>query len=437
MRRALPRSSEETLLPAEARERDSAVAGDLVADLYRRCRMTSVLIVAFWFVLRKVLGPASDHGTAIDWLLDSVLALIVVRWGVVLILARAGSVRRRFWIFAALTASIGVGFGILNLMASSEVDTVQFVMLATCQAAMTSIALISLAGSGSVYLLFTLPNLGVLVALAFHSPLSESRDVFAMMLVLYLSCLLVMEWYVHSSLEESFRLRRRLTGMTLRDPLTGLWNRRYVAEFMESEALLAARTGRVRRAGNSNAAPYRFAVILVDLDHFKAINDGRGHEAGDAVLAGAGRVLREAMRGEDIAARWGGEEFVVIARNVADGSIGLAERIRRGMAAARFDAGSGPAIAVTCSVGQAIFPFSGSQPPAANWEDVLALADRCLYFAKNHGRNATVAIVPGKNFDALSDLSELLETDLEEARGRGWIRFLSETDSEAALPQAS
>lgn len=225
--------------------------------------------------------------------------------------------------------------------------------------------------------------------------------------------------------------------MTLRDPLTGLWNRRYVADFMASEALLAVRTDRVRRAGNSGMAPYRFAVILVDLDHFKAINDSRGHEAGDAVLAGVGRVLREAMRGEDIAARWGGEEFVVIARNVADGSVALAERIRRGMAAARFDAGSGPPITITCSLGQATFPFSARQPPDANWEDILALADRCLYFAKNRGRNATVAIAPGKNFDGLSSLPQLLETDLEEAHGRGWIRFLSETDSDDALTRAS
>lgn len=437
MRRVLPAALDETLSPAEARERDSAVAGDLVADLYRRGRMTIVLIVAFWILLHKVLGAACEDGTAIDWVLDSVLALIFVRWGAVLLLARAGSVRRRFAIFTVLTASIGIGFGILNFLAYAEVDTVRFLMLATCQAALTSIALISLAGSISAYLLFTLPNLGVLVALAFHSPLSRSGDTFAMMLVLYLSCLLVMEWYVHSSLEESFVLRRRLTGMSLRDPLTGLWNRRYVAEFMESEALLAARTGRVRNAGNSSVAPYRFAVILVDLDHFKSINDSRGHEAGDAVLAGAGRVLREAMRGEDVAARWGGEEFVVIARNVDDGSIGLAERIRGAMAAARFDAGSGPPIAVTCSIGQATFPFSGGEPAAPHWEDILALADRCLYFAKNHGRNATVGIAPGENFDGLADFSELLETDLEDARRRGWIRFLSQTHSEAELTRAS
>ena len=135
-------------------------------------------------------------------------------------------------------------------------------------------------------------------------------------------------------------------------------------------------------------------------------------------------------------ARWGGEEFVVIARNIVDGSIGPAERIRRAFAAARFDAGSGPPITVTCSVGQVTFPFSERERPASSWGDLLALADRCLYFAKNHGRNMTVGVAPGENFDGLADFSELLETDLEEACRRGWIRFLSE-DSEAALTRAS
>jgi len=102
------------------------------------------------------------------------------------------------------------------------------------------------------------------------------------------------------------------------------------------------------------------------------------------------------------------------------------------------EVGSGAPLHVTCSIGQAVFPFADLGPSASNWEDILGLADRALYFAKNHGRNLSIGIAPGDAFGSLQSFSTLLDTDLEEACGRGWIRFLQEADSaEKALSRAS
>ena len=391
--------------PLEDRELKRAVNADLVRELYRRSRVTIALFVPFVFLLQGVLGSAYKHGTGVAWALNAALALILVKLAAVMGAARLAKVRLRYWIFTALTASIGVCFGVLNAFAYPRASAVQLAMLATCQAALR--------------------------------PKPELGEVFALMLALCIASLVLVDWCVHSSLKRGLVLRRKLTEMALHDPLTGLRNRRYVTEFMASEASLAVRSGRASLTRNSKTVPYRFEVILLDIDHFKLLNDTRGHEVGDAVLVKVGQILRGALREQDIAARWGGEEFLVIARNVEKGSIGLSERIRLAIAEAQIKVGSGSAVRITCSIGHAVFPFFENKPATATWEDVLALADRGLYFAKSHGRNKSVGIAPGETFGDLPAFSWLLETDLDDAQYRGWIQFLPEEDLHQGLALAS
>lgn len=343
-----------------------AVDADLVRELYRRSRVTIALFVPFVFLLQGVLGTAYKHGTGVAWALNAALALILVKLAAVMGAARLAKVRLRYWIFTALTASIGVCFGVLNAFAYPRASAVQLAMLATCQAALSSLALVSMAGSIATFLLFILPNMGMLAALAALRPKPELGEVFALMLALCIASLVLVDWYVHSSLKRGLVLRRKLTEMALHDPLTGLRNRRYVTEFMASEASLAVRSGRASLTRNSKTVPYRFEVILLDIDHFKLLNDTRGHEVGDAV-----------------------------------------------------------------------FPFFENKPATASWEDVLALADRGLYFAKSHGRNKSVGIAPGETFGDLPAFSWLLETDLDDAQYRGWIQFLPEEDLHQGLALAS
>jgi len=162
---------------------------------------------------------------------------------------------------------------------------------------------------------------------------------------------------------------RRLAAQALTDDLTGLANRRHGGRQLQREVALAVRHGRL------------LALARVDVDHFKAINDTHGHQAGDAVLAEVARRLAAAVRGGDELARWGGDEFVAIQPGTdRDGALRAAARLRAAVAVAPV-AIAGGELPVTVSVGWA--HWVGDTP-----DDLLARADRALYRAKDAGRNA-------------------------------------------------
>lgn len=168
---------------------------------------------------------------------------------------------------------------------------------------------------------------------------------------------------------------RQLAAAALTDALTGLPNRRHVLERLRQEWSAAARHQRP------------FGVIFVDLDHFKAVNDVRGHHAGDIVLERLARVLRRVIRAEDTAGRFGGEEFVVLCPGASLPQVmRAAERIRIELEAEEFTIG-GETWHVTASLGVAAV---GAVRGEAGWEVALRQADAALYRAKHQGRNRVV-----------------------------------------------
>ena len=179
------------------------------------------------------------------------------------------------------------------------------------------------------------------------------------------------------------------------DPLTQVRNRRFLMAHIEDEiALTLRRFEHHRRQGGSDATvDHDLVFYMLDLDHFKAVNDQHGHAAGDAVLVEAAQRLRGAMRETDFLIRWGGEEFLLVARatHAGEGAV-LAERLRHAIAEQAFDIGDGKSLPVTCSIGFASFPFCSAQPRLANWSEVTRLADQALYLAKQDGRNRWAGI---------------------------------------------
>lgn len=175
------------------------------------------------------------------------------------------------------------------------------------------------------------------------------------------------------------------------DPLTGLKNRRFLGLSMPGELARVTRQQRARNGENNTLLFY-----MIDLDHFKAVNDKYGHAAGDLVLQHASAALRKACRDSDFVVRWGGEEFLIVARN-ADRSCAdvLANHLLNAVRELHIDVGNGVVLNATCSVGFAAFPVIESAPDAHQWEDAVKMADQCLYAAKHSGRNAWVGIVPG------------------------------------------
>jgi diguanylate cyclase (GGDEF)-like protein len=172
--------------------------------------------------------------------------------------------------------------------------------------------------------------------------------------------------------EEEFQ--RQMFERTVRDDLTGLFNRAY---FLNQVGPLAEQSAE-RGLG--------VAILMLDVDHFKRVNDRFGHDAGDQVLREVATVLREATRSEDLVARYGGEEFVLALPIVApDQATERAERIRATLAERRIIVGDA-SLHVTASLGLAFAPADRVCSAAA----LITAADRCLYQAKDLGRNRIV-----------------------------------------------
>jgi len=172
-----------------------------------------------------------------------------------------------------------------------------------------------------------------------------------------------------TAIENSF-LYEEAVRLSLTDGMTGLWNRRNFDLRLESELSRALRFSEP------------FAVVFVELDQMKAVNDRWGHQAGDTVLIELARRLTEAVREVDVVARWGGDEFtLLLPKTGLDGALLLAEKIRAavGTAPFRIDDGS---LDITISVGVAAYPEHGS-----SGKDLVNAADGAMYRAKARGRN--------------------------------------------------
>jgi diguanylate cyclase (GGDEF)-like protein/PAS domain S-box-containing protein len=179
----------------------------------------------------------------------------------------------------------------------------------------------------------------------------------------------------HVDITERKQLEEKLREMARTDPLTGLANRRASVEAIETEFLRSKRFG-------SDAA-----LLMIDIDHFKQINDACGHEAGDRALVSLATILRKVSRVTDLSARFGGEEFMLLLVNTdLSGAVEMAERIREAVAqnVVSFSTGN---IAFTVSIGAASFTHEDE-----NWSDAIRRADRAMYRAKELGRNTVVAI---------------------------------------------
>lgn len=179
----------------------------------------------------------------------------------------------------------------------------------------------------------------------------------------------VLRFSFHDDLDESFH--ENLMSSALRDPLTKLFNKRYFLDRLDSELKFAKRHDTA------------LSLLLVDLDHFKAVNDTHGHLAGDAILTNLAQVLQRAVRNEDVVARFGGEEIAIILRAIPlEPAFLLADRLRD-LIQQTPTPYNGLELRATASIGAAGYPST----KADTIEALIDAADKALYKAKGHGRN--------------------------------------------------
>ncbi|MDQ5985189.1 MAG: hypothetical protein CSYNP_00894 [Syntrophus sp. SKADARSKE-3] len=209
----------------------------------------------------------------------------------------------------------------------------------------------------------------------FHLTMPESREYAEGTIELAL----VVTEYIALSLA-NLRLRERLRTQAIRDPLTGLFNRRYMEESLEQEFY------------RSDRKLHPVSIIMLDIDHFKMVNDQYGHDAGDALLKNIGNIVQNLVRKGDIACRFGGEEFIIILPETPlDVTVKRAEYFRSELKCDAFLYDGRKIGPITVSMGVATYPDHGRSV-----ETIIRMADEALYRAKENGRDRVEKALPAE-----------------------------------------
>lgn len=223
---------------------------------------------------------------------------------------------------------------------------------------------------------------------------------------------------------EFFEKRKKLEESRITDFLTKLKNRLYVSEIIENDIDWV--NSNYQNWPKDIAKPQcsHVAFLMLDIDYFKSVNDDYDHDAGNRVLKQFADILKKNTCEEDVVARWGGEEFLVINRSTdEERAMKLGECLREAVKDHSFDLGNNRKLKITCSIGIACYPFINNNPEKIeeiNWQGIIDIADQALYLAKNSGRNCCVRLFsnsktnPDKLLERMKfDIEKVIEHDKE------------------------
>ncbi len=241
----------------------------------------------------------------------------------------------------------------------------------------------------------------------------------------------VLETLIQQRTEALEIANHRLEEASQTDPLTGLRNRRYMANQIPTDL---SYYDRQIQQGTHSGEVMMFA--LVDIDHFKIVNDTYGHKAGDRVLQQFAQVLGGLVRTGDYVVRWGGEEFLLVFRPMPTRFLEvIGERVRSAVANREFDIGSDKPLRLTCSTGLSEYPLFRDHRVQLGWETMVELADQALYYVKTHGRDGWAAFRPTDLTDLVT-LMQDLQNGPDPLLAQGKLRLMGSM-AEASSPVSS
>ena len=195
-----------------------------------------------------------------------------------------------------------------------------------------------------------------------------------------------------------------------------------------------ARIANQRLALDERGPDPTLLFMVIDLDGLKEVNDTYGHQAGDRTIVQMKEILVRVCRQSDTLIRWGGDEFLLLGREAGLAAAArLAERIKQAVANHRFDFGDGDPVRLSCSIGFAFSPFMSSTPDLFSWEQVLNVADRAIYRAKQAGRNRWVGVLSAPGSDPAIVVMRK-DDDLERLARDGIIELHTRVDTPASVP---
>jgi diguanylate cyclase (GGDEF)-like protein len=219
---------------------------------------------------------------------------------------------------------------------------------------------------------------------------------------------------------ELSEVNEKLLAASVTDQLSGLYNRRYLADMISAriEDIDTSFGQAILDDDMHFEKGPRLMALMFDLDGFKPINDNYGHDAGDKIIVQVARILESQCRKEDIVIRWGGDEFMLVAKvNDLQDASKFAESIRVAIANNTFDIGLSKKFHLSTSLGFALYPFCHYMPRSLSWDEIHLLADQALYQSKNAGRNTWTGIAQVEQeipFPVLNSLVPNLEKAIEE-----------------------
>ena len=224
-----------------------------------------------------------------------------------------------------------------------------------------------------------------------------------------------------------------LEEVSLTDQLTSMKNRRYLLTHLESDVAISLRAYEDWKGGAVVPTESDLLFFMLDLDYFKKINDNYGHAAGDQVLMQLKSIFEKVFRLSDYFVRWGGEEFLIVARfsNCQQASM-LAERLRLAISEHHFDVGNGVVLRETCSIGFACYPFKPASPALLSWTKVVEIADYCLYMAKKSQRNAWVGMLTNERTKS-EMLLERIREDANKLVKKGELQLVTSIEDRETI----
>ncbi len=397
----------------------------IVDELYKRAWAAFAALLLVLAVTASVLKEAIHRHPPIGRVLLLMAIVTLLRTLSLVLLRNIPSPRLRLWGFIIGSTLIALGFADLNITSYPNLELPELALLVIIDAGICSGALMSMGSSFLTYLLYAVPNICSMALMVALGPSSRWSQHLLLLLCIYVAALSLLAFQIALAYRREVLLRLEMEEMALRDNLTQLRNRRALLEFMSMEAEQVLRTWRLTSDPAHPKTATSLGILMLDIDHFKAVNDTYGHAAGDAVLKQIAAILTETARKPDMVVRWGGEEFVVVARDTdRKPPSRLAERIRERVEQHAFSLPSGQTIPITCSIGYSVFPFDEKYSALLSWEQIISVADSGMYFAKTHGRNRSVGLVAGTRIQGGSDILNSLEQSLEQARAEGLVSLV-------------
>lgn len=255
------------------------------------------------------------------------------------------------------------------------------------------------------------------------------RETQSMLMVAASTILLLIILVITIQLRQNRKLAKQYESLSVRDGLTGLNNRRYFEQNIERELNFVKRSQR-------DGTGHSLAIFLLDIDHFKSINDNHGHDAGDEVIIEFSRRIKNAIRETDMLIRWGGEEFLLVTRLEQIGEYHhIADRIRTAVTQQPFTLSKQTTRNVTCTIGAAVYPHADGDVLEIAWNKLVQLADIALYMGKRTQRNSWICV---DNVLDIRQIDTILGQDLERSIQNGQVRVSSQfapahqTDTSAA-----